>query len=203
MRLSSEEKEKIITFREKFNEFQKSGKKKFSFPVESALETRIRFIYKVIFPGFKRLGFYGRFFIARLAQWTDISSVKKLLYRTIGVKIGRGVFISPDVIIDPHFPRLIEIDEYVILGWGAHLFPHEFSGSKYRVGRIRIKRGAVIGGFSSIRGGVTIGEKADVSSLTIVYRDVPDNFLFDNEIMLKKFLSETGIDIKKNRNYSS
>jgi acetyltransferase-like isoleucine patch superfamily enzyme len=104
------------------------------------------------------------------------------------MKIGKGVFISPGVILDPHFPALIEIDDYAIVGWGTHLFTHEFSGSRYTIGRIRIGRGAVIGGFSIVRGGVVIGANAQVASTCIVYKDVPDNYCVDSVILLNRAL---------------
>lgn len=174
--------------RRDFQAFLKGSAKSFEFPITCALQDRICHIYGVIFPGFTRFRFYGRFIIARLAQHIDYSPFKVFLYRRIGIKIGKGAFISPDVILDPHFPELIEIGEYAILGWGCHLFTHEFTGSSYRAGRIRVGDGAVIGGFTTLRGGVTIGEKAQVASMSIVYKDVPSNYLIDSVVLLKKSL---------------
>lgn len=166
-------------------------KKVFQFEITCPIEERIRFIYSVIFPGLGKYRFFWNFFLARMARFVDISAVKVFLYRRIGVRIGRGVFISPDVIIDPHFPSLITIGDHAILGWGAHIFPHDFDGTKYRAGRIAIGRGAVIGGFATIRGGVAIGENASVASLSIVIKDVPKNYLVDSVVLFSKALTET------------
>jgi acetyltransferase-like isoleucine patch superfamily enzyme len=92
------------------------------------------------------------------------------------------------VILDPHFPELINIGDYVIIGWGTHLFCHDYDGKTYRLGRITIGKGAVIGGFSIIRGGVTIGENAQVASTCIVYKDVPENYYLDSVILLNRAL---------------
>jgi acetyltransferase-like isoleucine patch superfamily enzyme len=182
--------EKIKTNRDLFLNFLSGKEKTLEFGIDCGMEDRIRFIYAVIFPGRKKYVFYLRFLIARIAYYIDYSPAKVALYRLIGMKIGKGVFLSPDVILDPHFPELIEINDYAIVGWGTHLFCHEYNGDKYRLGRITVGRGAVIGGFSIIRGGVVIGENAQVASTCIVYKDVPNNYYLDSVILLNRALLE-------------
>lgn len=176
--------------RKLFLEFLLGDEKKFEFDVDCRLEDRIRFIYNIIFPGIQKYIFYVRFVIARIAQFIDYSPLKVCIYRLIGMKIGKGVYIAADVILDPHFPGLIEIGDYAIIGWGTHAFCHEFDGVKYRIGRITIGKGVVIGGFSIIRGGVKIGENAHVASTCIVYKDVPNNYYLDSVILLSRALLE-------------
>lgn len=163
---------------------------KFEFAIPCPPARRIDYIYSVVLPGWKKLRFYRNFFICRIARSIDYSPLKVWLYRRVGFRLGEGVFISPDVILDPHFPELIEIGEHAIIGWGTHLFCHEFDGAKYRLGRIRIGAGAVIGGFSVVRGGVVIGENAQIASTCIVYKDVPDNYYLDTAIVLNRALLE-------------
>jgi acetyltransferase-like isoleucine patch superfamily enzyme len=158
------------------------------FGIDAAPPQRISTIYAIVFPGWKKARFYLNFLIARIARIIDWSPAKVFLYRLTGMKIGKGVFISPDVILDPHFPGLIEIGDYAIIGWGTHLFTHEYSGSKYRVGRISVGAGAVIGGFSIVRGGVRIGDNAQVASTCIVYKDVPENYYLDSAVLLNRAL---------------
>jgi acetyltransferase-like isoleucine patch superfamily enzyme len=146
--------------------------RRFVFTVGCPVEIRIAYIYRVIFPGFRILRFYGRFMVARVAQWSDFPPVKRLLYRLIGVRVGRGVFISPDAIIDPHFPSLITIGDHAVIGWGAKLFAHEFDGTKYTMGRIDIGRGAIIGAFTIVKNGVSVGDGAMVHAGGVVLRDV-------------------------------
>lgn len=182
--------EKIKANRKLFLDFLNGKEKKLEMEIDCGIEERVRFIYSIIFPGRGKILFYLRFMIARIAQHIDYSPVKVFLYRLIGMKIGKGVFIAADVILDPHFPSLIEIGDYAIIGWGTHLFTHEFDGGKYRLGRIIIGKGAVIGGFSLIRGGVFIGENAQVASSCIVYKDVPNNYYLDSVILLNRSLLE-------------
>ncbi len=167
--------EEPAKIRRELEVFLKAEERVFEFTVKCVLEERIRYIYRIVFPGFKTTRFYINFLIARVARLIDFSPIKVFLYRLTGMKIGKGVFISPEVILDPHFPMLITLEDYSIIGWGAKLFTHEFSGNRYRVGRIVVKRGANVGGFSTIRGGVTIGEMADVPYGSIIYKDVPDH----------------------------
>ena len=191
--------EKIRSNRERLLNFLEGKEKALEFAIDCSIEERIDFIYSVIFPGTRKNVFYLRFLIARIAQYIDYSPAKVFLYRLIGMKIGKGAFLSPDVILDPHFPELIEIGDYAIIGWGTHLFCHEYSGDTYRVGRISIGRGAVIGGFSIIRAGVLIGENAQVASTCIVYKDVPNNYYLDSVILLNRALVEVyKEDRKKN-----
>lgn len=178
--------ESILKNRKLLSAFLKGNEKKLEFEVCCPLEKRIKYIYGIIFPGITKYLFYLRFFVARIAQYIDYSPVKVFLYRLIGMKIGTGVFLSPDVVLDPHFPKLIEIDDYAIIGWGTQLFCHEYDGEKYRVGRISIDRGAVIGGQSIIRSGVRIGENAQIAAACIVYKDVPNNYHLDSSILLKR-----------------
>lgn len=164
-----------VKLRREFEEFLGSKERVFEFEVKCGPEERIKYIYDIVFPRLRLARFYLNFFIAKVARLIDYSPIKVFLYRLTGMKIGTGVFISPDVILDPHYPSLITLEDYCILGWGARLFTHEYSDNKYRVGRIRIGRGAVVGGYSTIRGGVTVGEMTDVPYGSIIYKDISEH----------------------------
>lgn len=109
----------------------------------------------------------------RIAELMPLSPLKVFFYRLLGVRIGRGVFISPRVVLDPGYPSLIELDDGCLLGMGCRLFTHEYTPAKFRLGRIRVGKGAVIGAYSTVRSGVTIGEKATVGFNSYVHGDVP------------------------------
>ena len=101
--------------------------------------------------------------------------MKNALYRMIGVHIGENVLIAPYVQIDPFFPEWITLEDNVIIGWGASIFTHEFTQNNVRKGKVHIKKRALIGGFSIIRSGVTVGENATIGIGSFVNRDVMDN----------------------------
>lgn len=103
-----------------------------------------------------------------------LSSVKIALLRMLGARIGRDVYISPETYIDPLYPQLIEMEDDVLLGIGSRLMTHEYSVKEFRLGSVRIGKHSVVGGFSTVRCGVTIGERANIGFNSFVNRDVPD-----------------------------
>jgi serine acetyltransferase len=186
------DKDSVFELRQKINEFKNSNEPVFSFGIETSLEDRIETIYSIIFPGFSKYKFYLNFTLARWAEKIDYSPVKVFIYRVTGMKIGKGVFISADVILDPHFPEFVTIGDYAILGWGAKLFTHEYYGNTYRMGKISIGRGAQVGAYSVVRGGVKIGEMAETSPYSVIYKDVQDGQrFFDNQNIKKHIRSHS------------
>ncbi len=145
------------------------------FTLDCSLEERIDYICREVHPWLSEARLIFNFFVAKVAEIIPTSSVKILIYRALGVNIGKGVYISPDVILDPHFPRLITIGDYCVLGWGSKIFTHEMSVRKYRIGRVTVRKGAIIGAYSVLRAGVTIGENAQTCMNSFIYRDVPAN----------------------------
>lgn len=145
------------------------------FTLDCSLEDRIDYICRELHPWLSEARLIFNFFVSKVAEIIPTSSIKIAIYRALGVNIGKGVYISPDVILDPHFPRLITIGDSCVLGWGSKIFTHEMSVRKYRIGRVTVRKGAVVGAFSIIRAGVTIGEYAQTCMNSFIYKDVPAN----------------------------
>lgn len=104
------------------------------------------------------------------------SETKNSIYRVLlGVKIGKDVVISPDVILDPFFPELIEIGDDSILGWGSRLFTHEFHVHKVLIGRIKIGKQVLIGEFATLRAGINVGNGSVVQANSFADKNVPSN----------------------------
>jgi len=114
-------------------------------------------------------------FICHICRIIPSMRIKNALYRLIGVKIGKSVVIAAYVVIDPYFPELISIEDNVIIGVGAIILAHEYSQDKIRIGKVHIKKRALIGAGSLIRSGVTIGERAVVAAKSMVNKDVEDH----------------------------
>jgi len=167
----------IKIIRKSFLNFLKSDEPFYEFSVGSDLKIRNKISFKVLFPGIHRTVFYLRHIISRTAQFIDYSPIKILIYKLIGFNIGKGVFISPDVILDSQFPKLIEIGDYVVLGWGAKIFVHDFNGITYRIGRVKIGAGSIIGGFSFIRAGVFIEDNSLVKLGSIIFDNKNPNVI--------------------------
>ncbi len=107
-----------------------------------------------------------------LLKW-PFNRLKLAVLRRRGARVGRHVYISSDVWIDPLFPQLLTIEDNVLIGVGARIALHEFGRDCFRVGRVRIRRGALIGGFALVGHGVEIGPDAVVAGGAVVGRDVP------------------------------
>ena len=115
-----------------------------------------------------------RSLLVLLAGALPTSGAKKAIYRLLGTKIGRDVYIGIGVLIDPLYPELITLEDGCYLGVGCRLLTHEITANNFRLGRISVGAGSVVGGYSTVRSGVTIGRKATVGFNSFVNRDVPD-----------------------------
>jgi acetyltransferase-like isoleucine patch superfamily enzyme len=113
------------------------------------------------------------FLVISLAKVLPSLSLKRLLLRRTGMKVGKGVAVGLDVQFDIFFPELIELGENCVLGYGATILAHEYLIKEYRTGRTRIGRSAVIGVNSTLLCGVDVGDGAIVAAGALVADDVP------------------------------
>jgi len=114
---------------------------------------------------------YGVVMTALALPW---SWPKVFVLRLFGAVIGRDVYISQRAYVDPLYPQLLELGDGVLVGYDAKIFFHEITKRAYRVGRVRIGAGAIIGASAVLRPGVTIGARAEVGALTAVTRSIRD-----------------------------
>ena len=96
-------------------------------------------------------------------------SLRVTLHRARGVKIGKKVFISYDVILETGFPEFITIEDGAFIGVGAIVIAH-FKGAHRGV---RIGKQAYIGPRVVILPDVDIGDCAVVTAGSVVNRSVP------------------------------
>jgi acetyltransferase-like isoleucine patch superfamily enzyme len=129
----------------------------------------------ILFPNWLTdLRFNLRFAAMHVIGKLPSSRLKVRLYRLMGVRIGKGVYIAPEVFIDAFYPQLIEIGDGSFLGIGCRILAHEYTASAFRAGRVRIGKGSVIGAWSMIRCGVTLGQAVTTGLGSVVVGDVPD-----------------------------
>jgi acetyltransferase-like isoleucine patch superfamily enzyme len=115
-----------------------------------------------------------------LASISPSSSFTVIFQRARGVKIGRHVFIGPNMLIDLVYPDLVTIEDYVSMGYGmifAHANPtcaKEIKRFYYprKVAPVRLKQGAWLGAGAVVLSGVTIGENSVVGACSLVTKDV-------------------------------
>lgn len=116
-----------------------------------------------------------------LTRYMHSGSLKNALLRSIGVKIGKHVFIAATVQLDIQFPELITIEDGAILGMHSHISTHEVTHSHIRLGRVHIGKNALVGGQATVRSGVTIGENSVVAMRAFVTESVPPHTLVTGE----------------------
>ncbi len=105
--------------------------------------------------------------------FTPLPSIKNWLYRRLGYKIGNKVFIAPDVFLDYIYPEKISIGNKCVIGIQAKLLAHELDRlGEFRYGKINLEEGAIIGAFSLIMPGITIGKNSIVAAGSVVVKDV-------------------------------
>ena len=124
--------------------------------------------------------FYRRMFVLKLCNWCPITNLRISAYRSMGVKIGRGVYVGFNTELDTNSPELIEIGDDVTISHHCTITTHMASPAKGPLSSVfnsikkpvEIKRGAWICINSTILPGVTVGEDAVVSAGAVVSKDV-------------------------------
>lgn len=96
-------------------------------------------------------------------------SLRVSLHRVRGVKIGRNVWISYNVVLETGFPQLITIDDSAVIGVGVIVIAH-FKEARRGV---RIGKQVFIGPGVIILPDVEIGDGAVVTAGSVVTSSVP------------------------------
>jgi len=106
------------------------------------------------------------------------------ILRWVGCKVGKGVFIGDNVIIDSGHADMITVEDGVSMAGGSRYLCHQrdftdyFVGSDYNklgytIKPIVLKKGCLIGMESFVLPGVTVGEGAIVGAGSLVTKDIP------------------------------
>jgi len=151
-------------------ETQRSVKRFWTKKSENSLRNwhRVRNPFRVVFS----------FAVIWIAKYFPSLTVKRSLYRLVGAKIGKGVSVGLGVTFDIFFPELIEIGDNAIIGYDSLILTHEFLVKEWRKGKVRIGKDVMIGAWSLVMPGVTIGDGAKIASYSLVNRDVkPGEFV--------------------------
>jgi heptaprenylglycerol acetyltransferase len=95
-------------------------------------------------------------------------TLRVMLHRARGVKIGKGVWIGYDVLLETARPDLITIEDGVAISMRATIIAHfkEFRG-------VRIERDVFIGPGAIILPNVVIGHGAVIKAGSVVSQSVP------------------------------
>jgi len=106
-------------------------------------------------------------------------TIKELQRR--GLKIGKDVYVGPDVQFDHGYPFLIEVQDNCRIGTRTTFLAHDATTFRElgvtRMSRVRILEGTFIGANSIILPGCTIGPGAMVAAGSVVNRDIGEGLL--------------------------
>ena len=91
------------------------------------------------------------------------------LHRARGVQVGKGVFISEDVVLETSSPHLIAIEDRACIGVRVTVIAH----MRELEDGVRIERDVFVGPGAIILPNVTIGHGAVVTAGSVVTRSVP------------------------------
>ncbi|MCL2701772.1 MAG: hypothetical protein FWE88_08800 [Phycisphaerae bacterium] len=132
-------------------------------------------VWDVICPSWlANLRFCMRFVVMYFIGKCPVSWIKVRLFRLMGVRIGRRVYIAPGVFLDAFYPHLIELEDGCLLGIGSRVLTHEVTAGTFRAGKVSIGKGSVVGAWSIIRSGVTLGQAVTTGFGSVVVCDVAD-----------------------------
>jgi acetyltransferase-like isoleucine patch superfamily enzyme len=125
--------------------------------------------------------FFRRMLCLEPAKLCPVPGLRVQLYRWMGAKVGRGVFIGFGVELDTNHPELIEIGDGVTISHRCTLVSHMATDAQTplrelypeRAAPVKIGAGAWLCVGAVVLPGVTIGENALVAAGAVVTRDVP------------------------------
>lgn len=114
-----------------------------------------------------------KWFSAAFIPYLPWNTVRILLYRLCGYKIGKNVFIGMRCYLDDKCYDLISIEDDVSISYGVFFACH---GKRQEHHSLTIRRGAYIGMRSSLlaKEDLVIGAEAVVGAMTLVNRSVGD-----------------------------
>jgi hypothetical protein len=113
--------------------------------------------------------------------------LRKLFYAALGANMGKGIISIGGRLVDPH---LVTIEESAMIGDDTLLTPHAYARTTTDIlilGKIEIKKNAIVGAKSMILPGVTVGENSMVTAMSLVAMNtkIPANQIWGGNPAIK------------------
>lgn len=141
------------------------------------------------FMAFVIQSFFNRFLFTYsvkgyLLEPINKNRIRPWIWKRLGCKLGKGVHIGHNVVLDFGNPERIHIGDNVIISNGVSILCHKRDISSYKVGTnakhlpfkyedVTIGNGCQIGLNCTILPGVTIGDGSIIGSCSLVTKDIP------------------------------
>ncbi|CEA04334.1 2,3,4,5-tetrahydropyridine-2,6-dicarboxylate N-acetyltransferase [Metalysinibacillus saudimassiliensis] len=139
------------------------------------------------------------FIVIQVGRFMPSLRVKNFLYRTfLGMTLGKQTSLALMVMPDTMFPERITVGDNSVIGFNTTILAHEYLIEEYRLGDVIIGKNVMVGANSTILPGVTIGDGAIVSAMTLVHRDVPAGCLAGGNPMQIIYTKEQMEERRKN-----
>lgn len=102
-----------------------------------------------------------------IARYAPFFWLKTLIYRALGMRVGKHTAIGLMVMMDIFFPQDITIGDDTLIGYNSVILCHEFMRHEWRRGPVVIGRDVTIGANTTILPGVVIGDGATISAMSL------------------------------------
>lgn len=136
-------------------------------------------------------GLWFRKFMLLILSKFPPSEFKRKLFVLIGYDFRKDVCLPGFIYITPYFPKLIRLDEGVLVGGMTTINTYTIKDNILTIGRVHIKRRVLLAGMSTVNPGVTIEEGVITGMNSIVSKDVPeDSFVVKQDLVLLKWNKE-------------
>ena len=113
------------------------------------------------------------FLLIYAARYAPLLSLKRFLLRAAGVRVAGGAAFGLGATVDIFFPENISVGKDAIIGYNTVLLGHEFLQGEYRTGKVEIGAHSMLGANCTVLPGVSVGEGASVSAMSLVNCDIP------------------------------
>ena len=115
-------------------------------------------------------GMVRKWLCVTVAPFRVMNWVRVWLYRRVGFRIGKRVFIGMHCYLDDVDPKRLTIEDDVTISYRATFALH---GPRMSKKGCVVRKGAYVGTGATILGGVELGEYCTVGAAALVTRDVP------------------------------
>lgn len=144
-------------------------------------------IWKVLKRVFKtyRDGFLMKFIMESwlLAPFAP-RKIRPWILKKLGAQVGKNIFIGSKVWIDSGHADMIILEDHVHIAGECTILCHQrnlrnysigddYAKLGYRIEKVHLKKGCLIGQRTMVMPGVTIGEGAIIGAYSLVTKDIP------------------------------
>lgn len=118
--------------------------------------------------------------------------LKNLILRTTGMKVGHDACVPHDIVMDPYFPELINLEKGCLVGGESEIISHEIKGDKLILGKVILRERTLMGGCSTMKPGSAINKNSILNMYSELDAEIPESELWGGKpaVQMMKFTPE-------------